>query len=159
MTYEVQHLVSGCWFNNWVVYDSAMTPHPQEFPTVTEAQAALDEFFEDIAEYIREETRNPDEGYSRSEFRIVPVGTGSDTDVDDLSRQEETVAKSAKELWDEIYAYLQETEQESFDVFIDDEGGDPDNHILGKAHEFNALFNHKLDSNKTEEEDDNNRCS
>jgi len=69
MTYEVQHwtLCDG-WINCWSVDE-----RPQLFATWGQAQAELDEFFADIAAEIKAGTRAPDEGYDRSEFRIVPV--------------------------------------------------------------------------------------
>lgn len=157
--YEVQHwtFIEG-WVNTWTTYSNTLESEPTVFDSIAAAQQELDEFFEDIDEDIKEGNRQPDEGYSRDEFRIVLVGQGTDEDCDDYSRKETPVAKSAKELWDEIFEYLCEMEQSSFDCHVED-GCDPDNHILGKAIEFSSLFNHKLESNKVEEEDDPNRCA
>lgn len=74
MAYEVQHhtLCEG-WVNNWIVYDEDGVGTPETFRTYTAAKAALDEFFDDIADEIAVGQRAPDEGYDRSEFRIVRV--------------------------------------------------------------------------------------
>ncbi len=67
--YEVQtYTLCGGWINCWTVDDQ-----PQQFETIEDAQAELDEFFEEIEDEIRNKSRKPDEGYCRSEFRIRPV--------------------------------------------------------------------------------------
>jgi len=69
MRYEVQHftLCDG-WINCWTVDD-----HPQTFASRSEAQAELNELFDDITQQIKDGDRAPDEGYDRDEFRIVPL--------------------------------------------------------------------------------------
>ena len=72
MAYEVQHhtLCDG-WVNDWIVYDENDIGTPETFETYAAAEAALDEFFADIADEIAAGQRAPDEGYDRTEFRIV----------------------------------------------------------------------------------------
>lgn len=74
MTYEVQHhtIVDG-WVNTWSYAGDDGQLMPETFPTPEEAQAALDEFFEDIRHEIDAGDRQPDEAYDRSEFRIHPA--------------------------------------------------------------------------------------
>lgn len=74
MAYEVQHhTFCDGWVNNWIVYDEDDTGTPETFETYAAARAALDEFFTDIADEIAAGQRAPEEGYDRSEFRIVRV--------------------------------------------------------------------------------------
>ena len=74
MKYEVQHnTVCDGWINCWTVSQGDGPAVPQTFDTEKEAQTELDGFFEDIAYEIAEGTREPDEGYDREDFRIVPV--------------------------------------------------------------------------------------
>ena len=71
MPFEVQHntLADG-WTNTWSYEGDDGELIPETFPTVDEAQAALDEFFEDIRHEIVAGYRKPDEGYDRTEYRI-----------------------------------------------------------------------------------------
>ena len=75
MRYEIQTftLCDG-WVNTWTVHHGDRTSAPETFTTKEEAQAALDEFFADIQEEIDAGQREPDEGYDREEFRIMPAG-------------------------------------------------------------------------------------
>lgn len=67
--WEVQHytLCDG-WTNTWMVDDEKQT-----FESEAEAQAALDEFFEDTDLAITAGDISHDGGYSREEFRIVHI--------------------------------------------------------------------------------------
>lgn len=71
MKYEVQHytLCDG-WTNTWTICEDGIEK-PHVFDSQEEAQAELDEFFEDIAAEIQAGERKPDEGYSRDEFRVI----------------------------------------------------------------------------------------
>ena len=78
MSYEVQHYtLFHDWRNTWSYAEADGVMQPETFPTRDEAQAALDEFFTDLAEDI-------EAGYcppcSRDEFRVQQVG-GTDTAV------------------------------------------------------------------------------
>ncbi len=76
MKYEVQHytLCDG-WINTWIVSEGGIeTPHI--FDSKEEAQAELDEFFEDIEAEIKRGERATDEGYSKDEFRINAIKEG-----------------------------------------------------------------------------------
>lgn len=74
MTYEVQHytLCQG-WVNNWTIWDDENGERPQTFNTVDEAQAELDEFFNDINTEILNGERGVDESYDHDEFMIVEI--------------------------------------------------------------------------------------
>jgi hypothetical protein len=74
MSFEVQTftLCDG-WVNTWRI-EEGDTSYPETFPTRAAAQAALDEFFAEIAEEIEIGQRAPDEGYNRDDFRIAKVG-------------------------------------------------------------------------------------
>ena len=71
MSYEIQHyaLLYG-WVNTWSYADADGVMHPETFATAAEAQAALDEFFADLAEEVAAGQMVP---YGRDEFRIRPV--------------------------------------------------------------------------------------
>jgi hypothetical protein len=74
MKYEVQqHTLCDGWSNNWRICEKDGSELPHQFDTMQEAQAELDEFFEDIADEIRRGERHKNEGYDREEFRIIPV--------------------------------------------------------------------------------------
>ena len=53
MSYEVQHytLFYG-WDNTWSYAEADGVMQPETFATAAEAQAALDEFFEDLEEEV-----------------------------------------------------------------------------------------------------------
>lgn len=72
--YEVQHftLCEG-WVNTWQIEDDNGDMVPETFDTYAEAQAALDEFFDDIEREIAEGHRAEGECYELSEFKIVHV--------------------------------------------------------------------------------------
>jgi hypothetical protein len=65
MTYEVQHytLCDG-WINCWTITDENDVETLETFDTIEEAQAALDEFFADLAS-------ESNDSYSRDDYRIV----------------------------------------------------------------------------------------
>lgn len=65
--FEVQHY-THCqgWVNTWLVDDQ-----PQRFTTREEAEAELAEFLADIEAEIASGEREPDNGYSADEFRII----------------------------------------------------------------------------------------
>lgn len=74
--YEVQQLtVCDGWTNTWTIIEGDGPGIPETFPTIEAAQAALDEFFDDIRDEIEAGQREADQGYDRSEFRIVEAGT------------------------------------------------------------------------------------
>ncbi len=79
--YEVQHytLCDG-WINTWSIYDENDNPIPSVFDTKEEAQAELDDFFEDIQTDIDSGFRDKDHGYGRDEFRIVPILKGAENE-------------------------------------------------------------------------------
>lgn len=76
---EVQHhtLCQG-WTNTWTTTDENGVESPHTFADEREAQAELDEFFDDIAQEIKSGDRAGDEGYSQSEFQIQPVVPNKD---------------------------------------------------------------------------------
>jgi len=71
MHYEIQHytLIDG-WINTWAYAEGDGVMHPETFATADEAQAALDEFFEDLEEEVQAGQSGP---YSRDEFRVRHV--------------------------------------------------------------------------------------
>lgn len=74
MTYIVEtYTLCDGWVNTWHIEEDGMS-RPETFPTRAAAQAALDEFFGEIAEEIEIGQRAPDEGYDRDDFRIAKVG-------------------------------------------------------------------------------------
>lgn len=75
MAYEVQTftLCDG-WVNTWHVEHPDGSSAPETLPTHAAAQAALDEFLEEIAEEITVGQRRADDGYDRDQFRITKVG-------------------------------------------------------------------------------------
>ncbi|MDK3075486.1 hypothetical protein QO034_20635 [Sedimentitalea sp. JM2-8] len=75
MTYEVQTLtLCDGWVNTWFVEYAKGCRYPETFATRAAAQAALDEFFAEIAEEIEIGQRSPDDGYDEDDFRIVQTG-------------------------------------------------------------------------------------
>ena len=68
MSYEIQHytLFYG-WVNTWSYADADGVMHPETFATVAEAQAALDEFFEDLEQEVAAGQMVP---YGPDEFRV-----------------------------------------------------------------------------------------
>jgi hypothetical protein len=73
--WEIQHftLLQG-WVNTWTEeFDGEELP--VHFASQKEAQEALDEYLSDIQAEIKFGYRDPETGYSRSEFRVVPVKT------------------------------------------------------------------------------------
>ncbi len=74
IVYEVQILtVCNGWVNTWHYITEDGQEIPETFPTAKAARAALQEFLDEIAEEIRIGIREPDCGYDRGEFRVVPV--------------------------------------------------------------------------------------
>ena len=72
--YEVQqYTLCDGWVNTWHICENDCVDASQIFDSEREAQAELDEFFADIAREIKSGERQPDNGYDREEFRIVPV--------------------------------------------------------------------------------------
>lgn len=66
MKYEVHHftLIDG-WVNTWSIWDDETDDFaPEQFDTLAEAQAALDDFFSGL---------DREQEYSRGEFKIVQV--------------------------------------------------------------------------------------
>jgi hypothetical protein len=74
--YEIQHHTQcDGWLNTWAITEVDGSETLETFPTIAAAQAALDEFFDDVQDEIEAGQREADQGYDRSEFRIVEVGT------------------------------------------------------------------------------------
>lgn len=72
--YEVQHFtICEGWINTWNIENDDGDMVSETFDTYAEAQAALNEFLDDIAHEIAAGTRDDDTGYGRNEFRIVAV--------------------------------------------------------------------------------------
>lgn len=73
--YEVQTLVvAGGWVNCWHENDE-----PLAFDTADDAQAAIDEFFEDLPQRMQAD-------YSRDDYRVAVVADdGDDSDDEDYS--------------------------------------------------------------------------
>ena len=68
MRYEVQHYtIFWGWVNTWSYADENGAMQPETFSTAEEAQAALDEYFQDLEEEVEAGHIEP---YSRSEFRV-----------------------------------------------------------------------------------------
>jgi len=68
MPYEVQHYtLSYGWVNTWSYAEADGVMQPETFATADEAQAALDEFFEDLEEEVAAGQMAP---HDRREFRI-----------------------------------------------------------------------------------------
>lgn len=75
MTYEVQtYTLCDGWVNTWYIEHPDGTSEPETFSTRAAAQAALDEFLDEIAAEIACGQRHPDEDYDREEFCIAKVG-------------------------------------------------------------------------------------
>ena len=71
MRYEVQtYTLCDGWINTSSYAEADGILHPETFTTAAEAQAALDEFFEDLEEEVAAGNM---ENYHRSEFRIQHV--------------------------------------------------------------------------------------
>jgi len=60
------------WINCWSVSDERGT-RPETFSTQAEAQAEIDEFFQETELQIEVGERDPDDGYSRDEYQIVQI--------------------------------------------------------------------------------------
>jgi hypothetical protein len=60
--------------NAWQIHHADGRTEPETFATIEEAQAALDEFFTEIADEIATGQRPADNGYDREDFRIVEGG-------------------------------------------------------------------------------------
>lgn len=90
--YEVRHytLCDG-WINCWMLDDK-----PHAFATIEEAQAELDEFFEDIQAEIDAGDREPDEGYAREDFCIYDCRTGEPVETPPPA-EDKTIATSTEE--------------------------------------------------------------
>lgn len=75
MTYEVQqHTLCDGWTNTWSIEHHDGRVELERFRTFEDAQAALDEFFDEIADEIASGQRPSNNGYDSEEFRIVRVG-------------------------------------------------------------------------------------
>lgn len=75
MRYEVlTYTLCDGWVNTWLIEHPDGSNVPETFLTRAAAQAALDEFFDEIAEEIAIGQRHPDEGYDPEGFRIEKVG-------------------------------------------------------------------------------------
>ena len=71
MSYEIQHytLFYG-WVNTWSYAEADGVMQPETFATAAEAQAALDEFFQDLEEEVAAGQMEP---HDRDDFRIRQV--------------------------------------------------------------------------------------
>ena len=75
MTYEVQTFtICDGWINTWEAVDKNGTRVPETFATEAEAEAAIEEFLDDIEAEIEAGDRHPEDGYQGSDFRVVQVG-------------------------------------------------------------------------------------
>ena len=74
MTYELQQntLCQGC-VNNWTIWDDENGEQPHTFETVEEAQAELDDFFNDINTEILNGERDIENDFCIDEFMIVEI--------------------------------------------------------------------------------------
>jgi hypothetical protein len=81
MSYEVQRytLFYG-WVNAWSYAEADGAPQPETFATAAEAQAALDEFFQDLGEEVAAGLMAP---HDRDAFRVRHVpGTAAAGELD-----------------------------------------------------------------------------
>tara|TARA_B100000700_G_C15020983_1_gene845723 strand:+ start:1261 stop:1497 length:237 start_codon:yes stop_codon:yes gene_type:complete len=73
MTFEIQHYT---WLDGWVNASTTQNGKgevvPLTYDTEAEAQAELDGYMSEIDSQIATGEREPDHGYSKDEFRIVP---------------------------------------------------------------------------------------
>lgn len=75
MRYEVQtYTLCDGWVNTWHIEQPDGSSEPETFLNREAAQAALDEFFSEIAEEIAIGQRDPDAGYDEDDFRVAKVG-------------------------------------------------------------------------------------
>ena len=81
MPYEVQHttLFYG-WRNTWSYAEADGVMHKETFPTAEEAQAALDEFFEDVEQAVAAGQMQP---HDRDQYRVryvpgIPIAAQTD---------------------------------------------------------------------------------
>jgi hypothetical protein len=77
MSYEIQHytLFYG-WVNTWSYAEADGIMKPETFATADEAQAALDEFFQDLEEEVAAGQMAP---HNRDEFRVQQTGSTATT--------------------------------------------------------------------------------
>ena len=83
MQYEVQHytILYG-WVNTWSYAESDDVMQPETFASVEDAQAALDEFFEDVEAEVEASQMAP---CDRDQFRVRPVaGIGISGRLDEI---------------------------------------------------------------------------
>ena len=75
MSYEIQqYTLCDGWVNTWQLHHEDGTIEPETFATIDDAQAALGEFFTEIADEIAAGQRPADNGYDCDDFRIVEGG-------------------------------------------------------------------------------------
>jgi len=69
--YEI-HTWTLCqgWINCWTVTDENGHEVPDSYDTIKDAQAEIDELFDEIDQQIKSGEREPDEGYNREDYRI-----------------------------------------------------------------------------------------
>jgi len=60
------------WANCWLITDEN-GEQPETFKTEAEAQAEIDDFFEEVESQIANKERDPEDGYDRDEYRIVEI--------------------------------------------------------------------------------------
>lgn len=76
MTYEVQHNTpAGGWANTWLYHEGDGIFRAETFATAEEAEAALDEYLQDLEAEFR--AGHTSRRYGRDEFRVhhVPAPT------------------------------------------------------------------------------------
>lgn len=72
--YEVQYYTKDQkWVNTWKTFDDLEGERSHVFDTVEDAQAELDEFFDNIHTDILNGDRGCEECYFRDEFMIVEI--------------------------------------------------------------------------------------
>lgn len=72
--YEVQqYTICDGWVNNWTLCENDEITSYEYFDSIAEAQAELDNFFEEISSEIESGERPRENDYDREEFRIMPV--------------------------------------------------------------------------------------
>lgn len=72
--YEVQMIACDrTWINTWYVHHADSSVEQETFNSYDEAWEAVMEFLAEIDEEIICGQREPDNGYSIGEFRVMPV--------------------------------------------------------------------------------------
>jgi hypothetical protein len=70
--YRIEQYFFDGWSEAWP-YDPEDDIPPDRYETIADAQEAIDAFLSHIGNQIKAGEREPENGYHRDEFRIVPV--------------------------------------------------------------------------------------